>query len=75
MTELDTPAIGRKIKYLMHHDRATLIAILRGTQRELWPALADAYIQALGTTEAADRQASVPGVVYVWTQLVKEAGQ
>lgn len=68
--QLDSPAIGRKIKLLMHHDRAGLIAILSGTRREHWPILATGYL--LGQTDVADRQSTLPGVLYVWDQLVKE---
>ena len=72
MSELDSPAIGRKIKHLMHYDRATLIAILSGTRRENWSALATGYLIELGQTEQADRQPTLPGVIYVWEQLVRE---
>lgn len=72
MSDLDTPAIGRKIKHMMHYDRAALIRILSGTRRENWPALATGYLIALGQTEQADRQPTIPGVLYVWEQLVKE---
>lgn len=72
MTHLDSPAVGRKIAYLMHHDRAALVAILSGTLPSCWPDLASAYLQALGCTEATERQATIPGVLFVWSQLVKE---
>lgn len=72
LDRLDSPAIGRKIKHLMHEDRNTLIAILSGTRRENWPQLATGYLIALGQTEQADRQPTIPGVLYVWDQLVKE---
>lgn len=69
---LDQPAIGRKILYLMHHDRPTLLRILSGTPRRQWALLAQAYCAALGTT---DQGQAVPalGVVSLWGMLVKEA--
>jgi len=73
MTSLDSPAIGRKIVYLMHHDRTGLIVILAGTLPSCWPDLAGAYLQALGQTEATERQATIPGVLFVWQQLIKES--
>lgn len=72
MSELDSPAIGRKIKHLMHNDRSALIRILSGTRREFWPLLATGYLIELGQTEQADRQPTLPGVLYIWEQLVKE---
>lgn len=72
MTNLDNPAVGRKIVYLMRNDRSALIKILSGTLPSCWPTLASAYLAALGCTEATDRQATVPGVLFVWSQLVKE---
>ncbi len=69
MSGLDTLAVGRKIAYLMHHDRAALIAILNGTLPSCWPDLASAYLSALGQTKATDRQATIPGVLFVWQQL------
>lgn len=35
MIDLATPAIGRKLQHLSHADRPALIAILRGTRRDL----------------------------------------
>jgi len=72
MTDLDTPAIGRKIARLMRDDRPGLVSILRATPRDQWSVLASAYIQAIGLTEATDRQANVPGVLFVWSQITKE---
>lgn len=69
---VDQPAIGRKILYLMHNDRPTLLKILAATPRRQWPLLARSYVLALGTTEQGQ---SVPaiGVVSLWGMLVKEA--
>lgn len=72
MTNLDSPAIGRKIAHLMHNDRSALISILRVTLPSCWPTLASAYLAALGCTDDCDQQATVPGVLFVWSQLVKE---
>ena len=57
MTDLSSPAIGRKLCRLMRDDRPALIAILRATPRDQWRLLADAYVQAVGVTEATSRQA------------------
>lgn len=70
---LDDPAIGRKITRLMNEDRDTLVAILDGAHRAYWPKLAHGYLQALGIDSQESRAQIVPGVVYVWSQLVKEA--
>lgn len=69
MSDLNSPAVGRKIVHLMHHDRAELVAILSGTLPSCWPDLASAYLQALGCTELKE---TIPGVLFVWNQLVKE---
>lgn len=69
---VDQPAIGRKILYLMHNDRKTLLRILSGTPRRQWPLLAQAYVGALGPTEQGQR-VPVLGVVSLWGMLVKEA--
>jgi hypothetical protein len=74
MTELDTPAIGRKIAYLHHHDRPALIKLLSAAPRHVWQPLALAYVTHIGQTcDAVDRDLAVPGVLYIWEQLVKEA--
>ena len=72
MSELDTPALGRKIKYLIHHDRSALLDILNGTLPSCWPDLARTYLSALGADEATDQQAAVPGVISLWVALLKE---
>ena len=73
MIDLETPAIGRKIAYLHHHDRPALIRILAAAPRHTWQPLAVAYIAHIGQTcDVIDRQLAVPGVLYIWEQLVKE---
>lgn len=69
---IDQPSIGRKIVYLQHNDRPTLLRILDGTPRSQWPLLARAYVAALGVTEQGQ---AVPmlGVVSLRNMLVKEA--
>lgn len=68
----DMPAIGRKIVYLQHNDRPTLLRILAGTPRKQWLLLAQAYVAALGTTEHGQAVPAI-GVVSLWGMLVKEA--
>lgn len=76
MSDLDSPAIGRKIAYLHHHDRPALIRILAAAPRHTWQSLATAYIAAIGQTcDMIDRELAVPGVLYIWEQLVKEQEQ
>jgi len=70
---LDDSAIGRKIDRLMHEDRQTLIDILGGVRRQYWPKLAHAYLAALGIDSQESRNPIVPGVIYVWSQIMKEA--
>jgi len=70
---LDTPSIGRKLVYLMHNDRPTLLRILCETQRRFWPLLARAYIAELGVSEDG-RTVPAVGVVGLWGMLVREAG-
>jgi hypothetical protein len=69
MTDLDTPAIGHKIARLMHDNRPALVKLLSGTDRDLWPQLARAYLLAIGAT---DFDQTIPAVLYVWGQLTKE---
>ena len=69
---IDQPAIGRKIVYLMHNDRPTLLRILAGTPRKQWDLLARAYVGALGTTEQGQAVPAI-GVVSLWGMLVREA--
>lgn len=71
---LETPAIGRKIAYLHHHDRNGLIRILAAAPRSTWQPLAVAYVAHIGQTSSViDCELAVPGVLYIWDQLVKEA--
>ena len=75
LTDLDSPAIGRKIAYLHHHDRPELIRILAAAPRHCWQSLAVAYVAHIGqSSDVIDRQLAVPGVLYIWEQLIKEAG-
>ena len=69
---LNLPSIGRKIVYLMHHDRTTLLRILTATPRSQWPILARAYVMAIGPTEQGQAVPTL-GVVSLWGMLVKEA--
>lgn len=69
---LDAPSIGRKLVYLQHHDRPTLLRILAATDRRFWPLLAAAYCAAIGVTEAGQRVPAI-GVVSLWGMLVREA--
>jgi hypothetical protein len=71
VTDLSTPAIGRKLARLFATDRAAAVAILAGTHSIYWEALALSYLAALGIDEGS-RATIVPGVLYVWQQLVKE---
>lgn len=68
---IDQAAIGRKVLYLMRHDRPTLLAILRGTPRQQWLLLAQAYVKALGLTEQGQAVPAL-GVVSLWGMLVRE---
>lgn len=69
---LDLPSIGRKIVYLQHNDRPSLLRILAGTPRNQWPLLAKAYVAALGVTEQGQTVPAI-GVVGLWGMLVREA--
>jgi hypothetical protein len=69
---VDQPSIGRKIVYLMHHDRPTLLRILSATPRKQWYLLARAYVGALGTTEQGQAVPAI-GVVSLWGMLLHEA--
>lgn len=74
MSNLNDPAIGRKVAYLFHHDRDALIMILSGiTERADLVNLARAYLSALGCTDRAQQDQTFPGVLFVWQQLIKEA--
>lgn len=69
---IDPGDLGRSLAYLSVHARESLIAVLRATRREMWSVLADAYLAHIGTSCAVDRQATRPGVLFVWSQLVNE---
>ena len=70
MTDLATPAIGRKIVRHMHDNRPALVKLLSGTDRDLWSQLAHAYLLALGV--AGDIEPYVPSILYIWDHLTKE---
>ena len=67
MSELDTPAIGRKLRD-PEHRRAILLA----TPRAEWPVLARAYLTELGCTPA-EQGVILYGVLSLWQQLYNEA--
>lgn len=72
MTTLDTPAIGRKIKRLFHEDRAELIEALSAVSHPIWRFWARAWLLEIGVTDDATINATIPGIIFVWAQLVKE---
>jgi hypothetical protein len=69
---IDSGDPGRSIAYLMVNDRAALVRILRAVRRDMWSVLADAYLAHIGMTCDVNRQATRPGVLFVWNQLVNE---
>lgn len=71
MTDLDMPALGRRIKRLFHEDRPALIRLLSVTPHDRWVAYARAWLLVMDNPPA-DIDRVIPGILFVWAQLVRE---
>lgn len=69
---LDAPAIGRTIKRLFHEDRPALIRMLSLAPISRWHIYARAWLMVLGVSDEATIRATIPGIIFVWSQLVRE---
>ena len=71
MTISDRPALGRRIKRLFHEDRPALIRLLSLAPHDRWIIYARAWLMAMDDPPA-DIERVIPGILFVWSQLVRE---